>query len=157
MVSLTSPVVRPLLLVDDDEDIPFFLGRACVKAGLEFPQIVKTTAEAAVIYFNECISGAALWPYVVFLDIRLSGKSGFELLVWLQERKLLGNFVIAMVSDSLDPKDISRAFSLGAHAFVGKTPTAEKLIELVQQAVKLFGAPRPSHHETLIDATDVCC
>ena len=134
----TPPVSRGLVLIDDEEDAHFLFRRLCARAELSQPLRTFRCGEDAVSYFEQCVAGKQLLPYVIFLDIRMHGMSGFDVLSWLRERELLGKTAVAMVSSSDDPKDVTRSFALGAHAYLGKSLSPEALSEFVRNAVRLM-------------------
>ena len=129
--------VPQLLVVDDDPDAHFLLGRSLVRAGIPNQLDTAHDAEAAIEYFERCVRNELTWPYVVFLDIKMPGIGGFAVLEWLRERKLLGNTVVAMMSSSDAPEDVSRAFSLGAHTYLNKGVKPDVLGPIVRSAISL--------------------
>lgn len=71
-------------------------------------------------------------PAVVVLDINLAGGSGLELLVRL--RSADHDARVVMFSMHADPTYANRALRSGALAFVGKSASADELIEAVKSA-----------------------
>lgn len=71
-------------------------------------------------------------PAVVVLDINLSGGSGLELLTRL--RSADHDARVVMFSMHADPTYANRALRSGALAFVGKSASADELIEAVKSA-----------------------
>ena len=71
-------------------------------------------------------------PAVVVLDINLSGGSGLELLTRL--RSADSDARIVMFSMHADPVYANRALRSGALGFVGKSASADELIEAVKAA-----------------------
>jgi len=71
-------------------------------------------------------------PAVVVLDINLAGGSGLELLTRL--RSADHDARVVMFSMHADPAYANRALRSGALAFVGKSASADELIEAVKAA-----------------------
>jgi two-component system response regulator len=126
-----------LLVIDDDADAHFLLGHCLVRAGIHSELHTAGGAEEAIAYFERCVGGELAWPYVVFLDIKMPGADGFSVLEWLRTRKLLGNTLVAMMSTSDLPADVSRSFSLGAHTYLSKSVKPQVLGPIVQSAIAL--------------------
>ena len=127
----------PLLVIDDDADAHFLLGRCLIQAGIQCDLHTARDAEAGIEYFEKCVRGELVWPYVVFLDIRMPRADGFSVLEWLRQRSLLGNTLVAMMSSSDLPRDVSRSFSLGAHTYLNKAVRPEVLGPIVKSAIAL--------------------
>jgi DNA-binding response OmpR family regulator len=133
-----------LLIIDDDPDAHFLLGRSLARAGIQNQLDTAQDAEAAIAYFERCVRGEFAWPYIVFLDIKMPGIGGFAVLEWLSEHGLLGNTVVAMMSSSDAPEDVSRAFRLGAHTYLNKGVKPEVLGPIVRSAIALAEQHRRS-------------
>ncbi len=125
------------MIVDDDEDAHYLLGRTLQAAGLENPIVSAVGGEEALDHFQKCLEGTMPWPGVIFLDIKMSGINGFQVLRWLREREALGKTVVAMMTTSDDPKDVSQAFTLGAHTYLNKGIKPDILGPIVNSALKL--------------------
>jgi CheY-like chemotaxis protein len=132
-----------ILIVDDDVDTHFVLGRTLVKA--EIPNVVVCcdSGAEALAYFQKCLQGMQPWPGMVFLDIKMPGLSGFDVLKWLRAKEALGSTVIAMITTSNEPRDVHTSFSLGAHTMLNKGVSPEVLGPIVRSALKLGGRKSP--------------
>lgn len=129
-----------LLVIDDNADDHFLFCAILRRAGITNPLDWVSSAEDAMHYLDGCLAGLKPWPSVVFLDIKMPRIDGFEMLEWARDRGVSGRTVIAMMSSSVEAKDISRAFALGAHSYVGKADKPGLLVELVRTA-SLFSSP----------------
>jgi DNA-binding NarL/FixJ family response regulator len=66
-------------------------------------------------------------PAVVLIDLSLPGKSGHDLLKWIQGRKQLQSLVRVVLSGSENPEDVDKSYRLGAHGYLMKPITAQQL------------------------------
>lgn len=130
-----------ILLVEDNEDDAFFMKQALKDAGIANPLQHVEDGKAAIEY----LSGAAKYsdrekhplPMVVFLDLKLPFKSGFEVLSWIRGQPSLEKLVVIVLTSSSETVDVNRAYQLGANSYVVKPPTATQLLELAE-AFKLW-------------------
>ena len=131
-----------MLVIDDDSDAHFLLGRVLARAEISNPLEFAHDGESGIAYFEQCVRGEKSWPAVVFLDIKMPGMGGFGVLEWLRERGMLGQTFVAMMSSSDAPTDVSRAFSLGAHTYLNKNVTYDVLGPIVKSALKISQSNR---------------
>jgi two-component system, chemotaxis family, chemotaxis protein CheY len=132
-----DPTGRPLLIIDDDADSHFFLKRQLKHVGIGVNVVSVFDGDAAVKYFERCMKGEVEHPSMVFLDIKMPGMNGFDVLEWIKDYGLLGKISVAMLTSSDDPRDVARAMSLGAHTYLTKPPTSDVLASLVSAALRL--------------------
>lgn len=126
------------LLVEDNEDDVFFMQRAFKDAGLENPLHVVSNGEEAIDYF----SGVAEFadrnrhplPDMVFLDLKMPGMDGFEVLKWIREEQGL-TVPVAVLTSSSQEIDYKRARELKADCYLIKPPTAS----MVRKCCEQFG------------------
>lgn len=135
----TLEAERPLLIVDDDPDAHFLLRRALRKVTTHSLVHDVFGGNEAIRYLEKCADGASVFPALVFLDIKMPGVSGFDVLAWLQSRGVLGRLVVLVLSASNDPGDMRRAMSLGAHGCLTKPTGNDMLFEMAQSALKFAG------------------
>ena len=130
------PLSKPILLVDDSEDDVFFMQRALKSADISNPVFVAEDGLKAVDY----LSGAGQFtdrtafplPGLIFLDLKMPGKIGLEVLAWLRQQEHLRSIVVVILTSSQEPSDLRDAYRLGANSFLVKPSTTERLRELVQ-------------------------
>lgn len=127
--------MKPILLVEDDENDVFFLMRALKKAGVECPLHVASDGQQALDYLegNGRFADRSEFPSpdLVLLDLKLPQVKGLDVLKRAREvcpRKL----IIIILSSSRNDADISEAYRLGANAYVSKPGSFEGLVELVR-------------------------
>lgn len=119
----SSPRRPTVLLVEDSEDDAFFFRLSLRKAGLDCDLIQLTDGAAAITYLEGAADAKAVGrirPDLVFLDLKISAFSGFEVLNWIQEQSFQPPLDVAILSGSEHPGDIERASALGASAYIVK-------------------------------------
>lgn len=132
---------QPLLLIEDDENDVFFMQRAMKDSGLTNPLHVVTDGQEAIDY----LSGAGSFadrqqhplPSLIFLDLKLPRRGGFDVLTWLREREPFASLVVLVLTTSAEERDLLRAYRLGANAYLVKPPTPVQLTRLLD-SVRAF-------------------
>lgn len=127
--------MKPILLVEDNEDDIFLMKRALKAANFDNPLAVVTDGQQAVDY----LSGAAEYadrtqhplPCLVLLDMKLPYLNGLDVIEWIRQKSSLRTLLVVFLTSSSSEMDIDRAYRLGANAFLVKPPTVEKLTEML--------------------------
>jgi DNA-binding response OmpR family regulator len=133
----TTPTCRrAILLIEDNEDDTFLMKRALKEAGFTNALHVVQDGEQAVEYLDGTgrlgdREGYPL-PALIFLDLKLPGKSGHEVLTWLRAQSHLDATVVVVLTSSDEGPDVKKAYSLGADSYLVKPPTGDKLTKLSQ-------------------------
>ena len=70
-------------------------------------------------------------PDLVFLDLKLPYKSGFEVLEWKRSQSAMDATSIVVLTSSSEDKDVKECYRLGAKSFLVKPPTKAMLSELM--------------------------
>src|SRR5437867_12236906 len=73
------------------------------------------------------------WPNLVFLDLKMSKRSGFEVLDWLKGNPLKDAPKILVFTASDEPSDRVKALGLGAHGFQIKPLGPKDYIALLKK------------------------
>src|SRR5215204_378188 len=125
-----------ILLVDDDDDDRFLFRTAFIKTGISGHIIEKEDGTEAIQFFDALLTGVgAEWPDLVFLDLKMPGPNGFEVLEWIKTNPSLNPLRIYILSGSNEPADIARARALGVIDYIVKPLKVERLRQLLPHAV----------------------
>lgn len=124
-----------ILLVDDGEDDRFFMRTACAAAKFPNPLHEVSDGEEAIAYLQGIgkFADRRLFPLpaVMLLDLNMPRKNGFEVLKWVRADAGLRRLSVIVMSASQREEDISRAFDLGATAYLVKPGTQPELVEMM--------------------------
>jgi len=133
-----SKANHTILLVEDNEDDVFLMERALMSAGICNPVHVSEDGQLAIDYLDGHGEFADRdrfpYPRIVFLDLKLPRKSGFDVLSWLRSRTDLPQPLVIVMSSSNAPQDIEHVTELGAASYVVKPPD----VALFQQLTDSF-------------------
>jgi CheY-like chemotaxis protein len=145
-----------ILVADDSSDDIELLKRAIHKAGLHNPVEVVSDGEELIDHLKETEShsaSGASCPLLLFLDLNLPRRSGFEVLEWLRQEPHLEGLPIIIFSNSDLPSDIDRSFELGAHGYLVKPSRFEDWVEMMVRLKEMIGHVarnlRPEELETV--------
>lgn len=128
---MEAPVWGTILVVEDDADDAYLINRAFEAAG-ELLEIVNVARVDAAISFLEQDPFVLRPPVLILQDIKMPVKSGFEFLVWIRQMPILRSIPVIVLTDSIAPIDINRAYELGANSYVVKARMPEELIKMVK-------------------------
>jgi len=128
----TNPLV---LLADDDEDdclffkeiiddLPFISTLSAVNSGSDLMRLLYQTADNL--------------PDILFLDLNMPGKTGFDCLVEIKGNNRLKHLPVVIFSTSMDPVVADSLYRHGAHYYLRKPGEFSKLKELIHRAILLL-------------------
>ena len=124
-----------ILLVEDEPSDVFLMKRALKSAQITNPLQVASDGQEAINYLagTDKFSDRAQFPIpsIIFLDLKLPYKSGFEVLDWIRNQEHLNQTLVMMLTSSSEERDISQCYKLGARTFLVKPPNAAMLTELM--------------------------
>lgn len=126
----------PILIVEDSEDDVFFLKRALKEAKFIHPVQVATDGRMALEY----LAGSGAYedrtrfplPKLIFLDLKVPYKSGFEVLAWIRENFASNAPRVIVLSSSPEERDKAEARRLGAHSYLVKPAKPAALRDAIQ-------------------------
>ena len=132
----TTDKVLNVLLVEDLEDDRFFFQHTFERASVNAKLFIANDGIEALDYLqNEGRFADAHQfprPDIVFLDLKMPRRNGFEVLQWMQERSLLTAVKVIVLSGSHEPRDMEQCRKLGAQDYVVKPIETERLQQLLQ-------------------------
>ena len=127
---------RPIVVVDDSEEDFFFIKRLLEKCAVTEPILPFTGGEEAIKYLGRVASGTIEPPLVCFLDIKMPGYTGFDVLDALHASDELDKIPAIMLSSSDDRRDILKAAEKNAQGYLVKYPSADTLRAVIDEARK---------------------
>lgn len=127
---------KVVLLVEDSEDDVFFMRRAWHRAGITHELQAVSDGNQALDYLagNGKYRDRNLFPLpcLMLLDWKLPYVMGEEVLRSVRRLPGLSGLPVLVFSTSVHPKDVDRAYKLGANGYLEKPPTDSSLAELVK-------------------------
>ncbi len=133
------PVKAPqtILIAEDQRDAREVLQLAFSEARISVPIHFVTDGQDAIQYLrgDEPFNDRAKYPFpaMLLLDLKMPRLNGFEVLEWVRFQPALQRLLVVVFTSSDDPRDIDRAYELGANSYLVKPFGFEKLLELVCQ------------------------
>lgn len=130
----------PILVAEDNADDLFFFKRRLRQAGVANPIVTFENGQQAISFLSELcqippVAGPSESPCLLFLDIKMPLKSGFEVLAWARRQAAFAKLPIVMLSGSAATSDIAKATELGANQYLVKPPPANALENVVRGAL----------------------
>jgi len=136
------PSLNPLpaiFAVDDDEGDRLLFLRAVGEAKLPYPCRLFTAGEHLLDALIDVLRGAAA-PVVCFIDVKMAGMSGLDVLRWIRAQHALDAMPVVMLSSSDHPENLAEAHQFGAQCYIAKFPPADQLREIITSAERYFTA-----------------
>lgn len=127
---------QPILYAEDDENDVFLMQRAFRQAGVINRLRVVPDGKQVVDY----LAGEGSFtnreehplPCLVILDLKMPGKSGFDVLTWLRGQEAMSTLPALVFTSSNQATDIERAYQLGANGYLIKPGRPDELLQLVK-------------------------
>ncbi len=130
-MSAFNPVVKRVLLVDDDIDDRELFVEAF--SFIDNPSIVSTLESSDKLL--DYLRGEDVLPDYVFLDLNMPRKSGKECLKEIQQYESLRGIRVIIYSTSLNPKDVAETYQDGAYCFIQKPNSFSDLKKILQKVL----------------------
>lgn len=129
---------RPILLVDDSHEDLFFVKRLLARAGIGLPIVTVDGGVEAEGFLRECVMPGAreLKPAIIFCDVKMPGRNGFEVLEWIRGQRALDDVPVYMLSGADLDTDRDRALNAGATGYLAKFPRPEDLKLIIDRAAR---------------------
>lgn len=119
-----------LLIIDDDEDDTAFLANAFANTLPQTKFTICRNGQQAIDFLRSNI-GREDCPDLVFLDLHMPGKGGYEVLLELKAIPGCEDYRIIMLSTSIIPAEEARCRQAGCIAYFNKPSGLEGYDEIV--------------------------
>ena len=139
-----------ILLADDDEDDRNFFGKALEKLSMRTKFITVADGEELMYYLTQ---GKEKAPDILFLDINMPRKNGYECLLEIKSNKDIKDFPVIMYTTSLRDKLADILFQNGAHYYLrkGDVKDLEKSLQLILTMFEEKQFERPSREHFFLN------
>lgn len=124
-----------ILLADDDMDDCLFFKKAVD----ELPVVTTLTIVNEGEQLMQLLTNDAYeLPHVLFLDLNMPRKNGFECLSEIKGNKKLHQLPVIMFSTSFEQEVVNQLFKNGAHYFIRKPSEFSQFKKIIQQTLTLI-------------------
>jgi CheY-like chemotaxis protein len=136
-----------VLLADDDKDDCFLFKEVLEELPLSTTLAVVNDGEQLMQQLLEEQNGL---PHVLFLDLNMPRKNGFECLSEIRFHSHLNPITIIIFSTSYEQGTVNKLYKNGAHYYIRKPAEFCKLKNVIHQALILssegnISQPDPDH------------
>jgi CheY-like chemotaxis protein len=132
------PTTINIFYVDDDTDDQMLFSEA-------FQEIKEASASSLTLYkarngeeFFNLLSEENVIPHIMFLDINMPVKNGFECLTEIRASQHLRDKPVVMFSTSESKDIISKSYLLGANKYIVKPPDFLDLKIVIENCLQEF-------------------
>lgn len=124
-----------ILLADDDEDDCFFFKQVLSELAIPISLTVVHDGEQLM----QCLlKKSTQLPQVLFLDLNMPRKNGFECLAELKRHASLKSLPVVILSTYFEPDMADRLFAGGAHYCIQKPPEFTKLKQVIERVLTML-------------------
>jgi|SRR5688572_31861025 len=128
-----NPTLIQLLLADDDADDRMFFKEALDELPVHSSlRTVDDGDQLMKLLTNE----STILPDILFLDLNMPRKSGFECLTEIKTNEKLKSLKVIIYSTSFDPGMVNSLYENGAHLYVCKPGDFNNLKKVIHEAIK---------------------
>lgn len=122
-----------IMLIDDNEGDLLLMNEVLERIVVDEVTVLKDGQEALDYFNNNCSI-----PEIIFLDINLPKKNGFEVLEFIRKREMLKDIPIIMFSTSSSIEDIAKSYRRDASIFLTKPEDFDRFECIVSKAVHFW-------------------
>ncbi len=123
-----------ILLADDDIDDRNFFKDAL--QALPLTTSLSTVNDGDEL-MNYLLANTEQLPHVLFLDINMPAKNGFECLEEIKQNKKLKDIPVVMFSTSSEQDKIKILFKTGADLYIHKPSNFAQLVQVIHHALPM--------------------
>tara|TARA_R110002126_G_scaffold64178_1_gene164482 strand:- start:958 stop:1389 length:432 start_codon:yes stop_codon:yes gene_type:complete len=123
-----------ILIADDDEDDRTFFSDAMMELKMNNELTLFNDGKALMDYLE---NPNIILPHLLFLDLNMPCKSGFECLKEIRANLRFKEVSIAIYSTSSSEKDIEETFIEGANIYIKKPNDFSKLKKVIKEVLNI--------------------
>ncbi|MDB6022017.1 MAG: two-component system response regulator [Pedosphaera sp.] len=131
-----------ILIIEDDPNDALLLQKALSRERITNPLQVVHDGQEAIEYLQGegPYQDRARFPFpsVIFTDLKMPRRSGFEVLEWLRCHPDCSVIPLIILTNSKIDADIKRAYEMGANAYLVKPASLQDLQEMVKTAYNFW-------------------
>jgi CheY-like chemotaxis protein len=125
------PSSTTILIVEDDQNDSYLLARQLQQAQVDDNVTIVREGWQAFQFLEQ----AETLPLAIFLDLKLPGQSGIEILERLKKDPRYRSIAIIIMTGSIDPTELKKCRQLGASDILAKPITLSSFIKTVAHIV----------------------
>jgi len=133
-------MVRHILIADDDEDDRMLF----LDALKQVSQEIELSMAGDGVELLSLLRGARLRPDVLFLDLNMPAKNGFESLQEIKKDPELQQLPVIVFTTTANHHTVDQLFTLGARYFIQKPTDFNVLIRLIHSVLEADMTGQPS-------------
>jgi len=123
-----------IALADDDEDDRLLFKEAIEEIPIETKLSLFNHGQELMDHLN---LPNVILPHLVFLDLNMPIKNGFQSLQEIRRKPELDQMAVAIYSTSLSEADIENTFVNGANIYINKPNTFKHLKEVIAKVLQM--------------------
>lgn len=135
-------MIKPILIAEDSEDDVALLKLTLRQTGIINPVYVVRDGSEVIAYFrgegNYSNRRQFPLPRILFLDLKMPGLGGSDVLLWLRSRPQFTKMLIVVLSVVTDWRKIKETYDRGSDTFLTKPCNREDIKNLVQYFSAFF-------------------
>ena len=125
---------KNIFLADDDEDDCEFFADALTEINADAK---LTAAKNGNELMNLLQQNTASQPDIIFLDLNMPVKNGYQCLEEIRKDETLQDHVVVIFTTSSLKEDIDKLYKMGASLFITKPNDFDKLKEVIKKVFSL--------------------
>ena len=138
-----------LLLADDDNDDCLLFRDALEELPINADLTIVNNGEQLM----EFLQKSELLPSVLFLDLNMPRKNGFECLCEIRQNETMDTLPVIIFSTSFNHEIVRQLYQNGAHYYIRKPNEFEELKNTIQTAVSYVtkeGLSKPAFEDFVL-------
>ncbi len=135
-MTVTQSGIQHVLIAEDNPDDALLMRRGAGQAGISGEFHVVQDGDEAIEY----LEGKGRYrdrtkfpaPNLIMLDLKMPRKSGLEVLDWLRRHPELRVVPTIILTASMIPEDVKKAYDLGANTYFVKPSNFADLVTMLK-------------------------